>query len=252
MKNSFGNAYSTLYDLLYKTKDYEKENGFIFSLLPEKNISTILDLGCGTGGHDLLLAQQGYQVMGVDLSEGMIRQAIQKSQAAGLAAEYRLGDIRTFQADQKFDLVISMFAVMSYQVSNADFLSALSTARAHLNVESHFVFDAWFGPAVLTQTPETRVKELQIEGDRLLRIAEPEIDTLQNKVIVHYKLLRLRGSQLVEETHEAHPMRYFFAPEVESFAGQAGFEVVKVCPFMEASRKPEINDWNVTWVLKAI
>jgi len=252
MNSSFGSIYSVLYDSFYESKDYKGEDQFILSLLPDLNTSSILDLGCGTGGHDLLLARQGYEVTGVDLSDEMIEQAIRKNSAAGLSAEFLRGDIRLVRMQKKFDLVLSMFAVMSYQTTNQDFRASLETARYHLNVGGLFIFDVWYGPAVLHQIPETRIKEMSIGEDRVMRIAIPEMQTLANLVIVHYQILRINAAQKVEETKEDHPMRYFFAPEVDFFAHQTGFEVTKVCPFMNSTREPDIEDWNVTWVLKAI
>lgn len=245
---------SYLYDIFYLKKDYLSECKYICKLasIEEKFHASILDLGSGTGGHDLFLAQQGYRVTGVDLSEEMIHQAIQKNLTAHLAIDFIQGDIRTIRLQQKFDLVISMFAVMSYQTSNEDVKAALQTARIHLEPGGLFIFDAWYGPAVLRQLPETRIKEFDSGEDRILRIAVPEINTLENKVIVHFQILRLRSSQVIEEIREDHPMRYFFAPEIEKYASETDFKVVKVCPFMDATRTPETRDWNVTWVLKAV
>jgi SAM-dependent methyltransferase len=252
-KSIFSN-YSFLYDTFYADKSYLLENEFIKGLFSvnSKKIHTILDLGCGTGGHDLLLAEQGYQVTGVDLSDGMVKQAIDKNTKAGLSVEFIVGDIRDIRLGQTFDLVISMFAVMGYQTSNADFLAALTTAHSHLAPGGLFIFDTWYGPAVLRELPETRVKEFNVEGQRIIRMAMPEIDTLNNKVVVHYKILRLSGNQVLEEIDEAHPMRYLFAPEVQLFAEKTGFTVQHVCPILEPNRQPTEKDWNVTWVLKAV
>ncbi len=70
---TFGN-YSRYYNLLYKDKDYRGEAGFIHDLIRKYSpeAKTILDLGCGTGRHDLLLAKKGYAITGVDMSEEML------------------------------------------------------------------------------------------------------------------------------------------------------------------------------------
>lgn len=245
-------SYAKFYDSLYQEKQYGEEVQFVINLCGERSLGSILDLGCGTGGHDLLFAERGYQVTGVDLSQEMIKMANQKRQEKGLNADFFSGDLRNFRLKKKFDLVLSMFAVMSYQVTNADCLAGMQTAREHLQPGGIFIFDAWYGPAVLHQLPETRVKEFSVKDDRVLRIAIPEIDTLNNVVTVKYTILRIHDSQIIEEIHEDHPMRYFFAPEIDIFARQSGFVVEKVCPFMDASRNPDSSDWNVTWVLKAV
>ena len=69
----FGN-YSRYYNLLYKDKDYKGEAGFIHDLIQKYSpgAKSILDLGCGTGRHDVLLAEKGYVMTGVDMSEEML------------------------------------------------------------------------------------------------------------------------------------------------------------------------------------
>ena len=66
--------YSRYYNLLYKDKDYRGEAGFIHKLIQKysPDAQNILDLGCGTGRHDLLLAEKGYAITGVDMSEEML------------------------------------------------------------------------------------------------------------------------------------------------------------------------------------
>ena len=64
--------YANFYDNLYKDKDYKKECDYlekIFNKYSPKKVKTILDLGCGTGSHDLILAKRGYQVTGLDFSK---------------------------------------------------------------------------------------------------------------------------------------------------------------------------------------
>ena len=70
---TFGN-YSRYYNLLYKDKDYIGEAGFIHELIQQYSPGTksVLDLGCGTGRHDFLLAEKGYAITGVDMSEEML------------------------------------------------------------------------------------------------------------------------------------------------------------------------------------
>ncbi len=248
------NNYSRFYDIFYAQKDYSDECQYIINLGLQKKAksSTILDLGCGTGGHDLLLAKKGYHVTGIDLSEGMIKQAIQKKNKIDSPVEFHQGDIRSIRLYKTFDLVISMFAVMSYQTANSDFTAALVTARIHLEKGSLFIFDAWYGPAVLKQKPENRTKEFKTDEGYIIRNALPEVDLFNNKITVHYKIQHFVKDVEKKEIEEAHCMRYFFAPEVAFFANKTGFEVIKVCPFLDPSRQPDENDWNVTWVLQAI
>lgn len=71
--SAFG-AYSRYYNLFYQDKDYPGEAEYVNGLIRKHHpgATTILDLGCGTGRHDLLLAKMGYEVTGVDRSEEML------------------------------------------------------------------------------------------------------------------------------------------------------------------------------------
>ena len=66
--------YAQYYDLLYSAKDYKGEVQYIDALIKKYTgtAKSILDLGCGTGKHDFILAERNYRVSGVDLSEAMI------------------------------------------------------------------------------------------------------------------------------------------------------------------------------------
>lgn len=57
----------------------------------------VLDSGCGTGEHSLLLAERGVEVLGVDLSPIAIDRARQKAELRGVAAEFTVGDVLRLQ-----------------------------------------------------------------------------------------------------------------------------------------------------------
>ncbi len=157
MSDVFGSVYASIYDDLYNDKDYNAECNLIqriFEQYGSNHIKTILDLGCGTGNHALPLAEQGFEVTGVDCSQEMIN----KAQSKNTPCTFYLGDIRQFNANRKSDAVLMMFAVLGYQLENADVLAALKTARCHLNPGGLLIFDVWYGPAVLAQRPTDKVK----------------------------------------------------------------------------------------------
>jgi cyclopropane fatty-acyl-phospholipid synthase-like methyltransferase len=244
--------YSTYYDHLYSSKEYFVENSFILDLSHLQSGSSILDIGCGTGGHSIPFAKSGFNVTGIDFSKSMLEYAEEKNQDLSKKVNFQLADARHFRDTKKFDLVISLFAVMSYQNTNSDLEQVIQTARYHLDPGWLFIFDAWYGPAVLKQQPETRVAEISLPDGQLFRIARPQMHTETNTVDVNYTLLKIIKNSMVDETNETHTMRYFFLPEIEYFAEKNGFKVIKACPFMHADQIPTENDWNVTWVLEAI
>ncbi|MDP7044922.1 MAG: class I SAM-dependent methyltransferase, partial [Alphaproteobacteria bacterium] len=115
------------YDLFYESKDYEDECNFVeaaFGRFAAGKVKTVLDLGCGTGGHVLPLAARGYEMTGVDLSQTMLDQARRKAAQAGITADFLQGDVREVEVGQTFDAVISMFVVMGYQAQEGEMAAA--------------------------------------------------------------------------------------------------------------------------------
>ncbi len=125
--NNFKN-YAEYYNLLYADKNYKEEVSYVENLIhkySEKKVKSILDLGCGTGKHDLLFAEKGYEITGIDLSEQMINIAKQNKHKN---TEYFVGDVRNIKLNKKFDTVVSLFHGASYQNKNLDFENYLKTA----------------------------------------------------------------------------------------------------------------------------
>lgn len=226
--NVFGN-YSRYYDLLYKDKDYNGETAYVDKLLQRYGNApgSILELGCGTGKHALLLSQKGYTVTGIDQSEEMLKKACaRKNEYPDVKCEFYTGDVRNVRLDKQFDAVISLFHVISYQTSNEDLLDAFKTAAVHLKSGGTFIFDFWYGPAVLTDRPVVRVKKLEDECIKVTRIAEPVMHYNECIVDVNYTVtIKEKETADTDELTETHRMRYLFLPEVALFLKQAGLHL---------------------------
>lgn len=253
--NIFGN-YARYYDLLYRDKDYVGEAQFIHRLLQTyaPDAENILELGCGTGNHAVLLAKEGYQIHGVDFSHQMLQKASDRlSQLPTELAsrlEFSHGDIRTVQLNKQFDAIISLFHVISYQPTNEDLRAAFATVKAHLKPGGVFIFDCWYGPAVLSDRPMVRIKRLEDDEISVTRIASPVLHPNDNLVDVNYQVFifdKSRGA--VEELQETHQMRYLFKPEVDLLVAPQ-FEFVE-CREWISEQKPGFSTWSVYFVVRA-
>lgn len=236
------NAYARYYDLLYKDKDYAAETSYIDDLIRKYHpgARSILNLGCGTGRHDTCFEKMGYSVCGVDLSDTMLVEARKRAIPGKL--EFFKGDVRAINLHRKFDVVVSLFHVMSYQTTDDDILAAFRTAERHLMSGGVFIFDFWHGPGVLNDPPVIRIKRLEDEVLRVVRIVEPIMKKNKNVVEVNYQILALdKCSGQWSELYETHSMRYFFLPEIESYLLNAGFSLKDACEWM--SDKPLSSLW---------
>jgi SAM-dependent methyltransferase len=251
----FGEPYADLYDAVYGEKDYGAECALVERVLGEHARgprTRLLDLGCGTGNHALPLAARGWQVTGVDRSPEMLAHARTKLPVAGAgSARFVEGDIRTIDLGSTFDAALMMFAVLCYQTANRDVSAALAAVRRHLRPGGLFVFDVWYGPAVLVQRPSSRFREVSVPDGRVLRQSDGELDTRRHLCTVRFHLWRLRGDLVVAEAEELHSMRYFFPLELAAFLDRADLDLLRIGAFPDFDRDPDESTWNVLGVARA-
>ena len=114
------------------------------------------------------------------------------------------------------------------------------------------IFDVWYGPGVLSDKPTLRVKEIEIDNYKLIRIATPVMHEKTNIVDVNYKVLIInKESKETNIVEEVHNMRYFFRPELEFYLKETGFELVDN---LDCSTLGEtsFDSWTSYFIAKAI
>ncbi|MBE7438822.1 MAG: class I SAM-dependent methyltransferase [Spirochaetales bacterium] len=249
-------AYSRYYDLLYRDKDYPEEAAYVIGLIKcyGMGVQSILELGSGTGRHAEQLAHQGYTIHGIERSSEMLTESLRRQErlppSVASHLTFEAGDIRDYRADAQYDAVISLFHVVSYLTLNADIQKVFRNTRDHLKPGGLFLFDVWYGPAVIQIGAETRAKHLQDDAIKVLRLAEPVVYLDQNCIDVNYTVLicdRLTGH--CTEMRETHKMRYLFTPEIELFLDQADMQLLHHEEWLVGSA-PGASTWGVCYVAR--
>lgn len=145
-------AYETLaamYDALMDDVDYEAWADYIDRMLQKHGGpgKRLLDLGCGTGCISIPLAQRGYQVTGVDISEEMLAAAREKSRALQLDIDWRKQDLTSLQLfdeagnEMVFDAAIATFDVFNHLTEPEDLQMLFHTLNPLLADEGVLLFD---------------------------------------------------------------------------------------------------------------
>jgi len=251
----FNRGYANLYDHFYWDKDYASECDlleYFFTMYKKNRVKSILDLGCGTGNHSILLAKRGYEVCGVDFSEDMRMVAIEKTSLEEVKnpPSFVQGDIRSIELGKQFDAVSMFFAVLGYQITNEDVIAALKSVRRHLKIGGLFIFDVWYGPAVLSIRPSERIKIIPTDDGKIIRTVSSSLDIIHHLTEVHYHIWKLSGDQVISEIEETHTMRFFFPMELELFLSNCGLklEIVKAFPIIE--EPVDESTWNIICVAR--
>src|SRR5690348_357274 len=106
----------------------------------------VLELGVGTGRIAVPIAAAGVEVVGVDLSEGMLEVARERAALAGVTLDLRRGDMREPPVDGAFPLVAIPFRSLLHMETDADRRAVLRAVTRLLDPGGRFVFDV-FAPA---------------------------------------------------------------------------------------------------------
>jgi SAM-dependent methyltransferase len=250
MDDVFGEVYSKYYNLLYKDKNYYEEYVYIREILKRHGGASgkdILDIGCGTGKHLKFFKDDGFTVTGVDLSKNMIDEA-----KIYLAQDKNLLCCRAseFKFVKKFNTIISLFHVMSYQTDTNELEKVLISISNHLNDSGLFVFDFWSGPAVLLDPPVVRIKRLEDQNVKITRIAEPVMRYNENIVDVNYELfIENKKSNSLSKLTETHNMRYLFLSEIKHLSEKVKLSLLGAYGWLTFSPLSE-KTWYGLVVLK--
>lgn len=243
-------TYAAYYNLLYRDKDYAGETNYLHKLIQThaSGANSLLELGCGTGAHATQFARKGYTVHGIDISESMLESAGKMKAALPPELADRIhfehGDVRDWRGKKTFDVVLSLFHVFSYQISDAAIRAAFRTAREHLRPGGLLLLDFWYGPAVLAIGPEKRMLKLSDDTVKVTRHATPKSFPDLNRVDVHYDVL-VEGLATGESSRfeETHAMRYLFPTEIDNWLAEVGLTPIAYREWM-ADREPSAKSWG--------
>lgn len=133
------------YDRIYWWKDYGREVKFLTDVLQHYGVhgKRILEVACGTGAHTKVLTARGYSVVGVDLSEDVLRVARRKVKHG---ATFIRGDMRQLDkfVQGEFDALICLFSAISYNTNLDDLRKTVNGFAAHLKRDGVVMFDTHF------------------------------------------------------------------------------------------------------------
>jgi len=84
------------------------ETEFLLREMPLHPGMKVLNLGCGTGRHDVALAAQGIAMTGLDISSGQLAEARKKAERAGVNVRFIQADAAAFTLDEQFDAALCL------------------------------------------------------------------------------------------------------------------------------------------------
>jgi SAM-dependent methyltransferase len=119
-----------------------------------------LDLGCGSGQNSIWLGARGWRVHCVDVAKGAIERAERAASAAGVAATFERADVTDWRTPERYDLVISTYALPSRGPGRVHALSVARDAVAPggtlliADFEASLADSGWMAPDHLVRLEE--------------------------------------------------------------------------------------------------
>jgi SAM-dependent methyltransferase len=194
----------------------------------------VLELGVGTGRIAVPIASAGIQVVGVDLSAGMLEVARERAALAAVPVDLRHGDMRDPPVEGLFPLVVIPFRSLLHMETDADRRTALRAVADRMEPDGRFVFDV-FAPAA-DDIADTHGRWLEREPGIWERADWDE----RTRTLV----LRVRG----EGSDAEMSLAWLSVPEWKELLREEGFVVDAVYGWFD--RSPWLGGEDSVWVCR--
>ncbi len=197
------------------TKHTAVEVDFFLSLFPLSPGASILDVGCGTGRHAIELTRRGFQVTGLDLSEGMLAVGRANALEAGVEVEWVQADATAFTFDRQFDAALCLCEgavglIEKGEDAEAHDQAIFQNIASSLKQNAPFLMTALNGYSVIRQMKDEHIHGGRFDPNTMVASYQDEWDLPEGATIM--------------TIYE----RLFIAPEVVRMLRDAGFVVDNV------------------------
>ncbi|WP_288994012.1 class I SAM-dependent methyltransferase [uncultured Turicibacter sp.] len=211
-------AFSYYYDILMQDVPYSKWMAKTKQYLPQG--SSILDVGCGTGTISILLAKEGYDVTGIDLSEDMLREAFDKFKEARIKGKIICQDMTELSLNKEFDLITSVLDSTNYITDLNDLQNYFNGVYNHLKSNGLFIFDV-----------NSYYKLSEILGNNIYTYSEEEVfytweNVFEDSLLSMFLTFFVKKGDLYERFEEEHLERAYTEKELEQELKKANLEVI--------------------------
>ena len=222
--NSFDDFYAQCYDAIHASKSYAEEAQQILDLWNEYSNSNpsmkILDFGAGTGNHANEFIKNGNKnVYCYEPSLGMRRVLARKFPHMSVLEN----------SDEKreyFDLVISLFDVLSYQVKEEELEKYLLEISLLANKGAIILIDSWNANGVTLSRPEYRERSFNIDDTEYTRFVRPKTGGGKNLYDLDIEIRKTATTEL--KYFKTHKMRAYSPDYLKVILNRYGMEVIGI------------------------
>jgi SAM-dependent methyltransferase len=195
------------------------ECNFIVDVLGIEPGTTLLDVGCGLGLHDIDLAQRGALVVGLDLSVSMLARATDEAQERGLPINFLHGDMRDMTFDGAFDTALCWGTTFGYFDDESNW-KVLRRIHDALRPGGKMLLDVVNRDFLIRSQPNS----VWFEGDGCVCMEETRVNPISSRLEVRRNVMLDDGSQ----RDATYSLRVYSLHELGQLVNKAGFRVLSV------------------------
>ena len=219
--------FAQVYDLFMDNIDYEEWADYITDHLMKYGIEDglVLELGCGTGTMTGLLADRGYDMIGVDNSGEMLAEAMEKRMESGQDILYLQQDMQEFELYGTVRAIVSVCDSLNYITEREELLQVFRLVNNYLDPEGLFLFDMNTIHKYRDILGDTTIAENRDEGSFIWDNSyDPENGLNSYELAVFLP----REDGLYEKAEEVHCQKAYSQEEIEELIREAGMELLEV------------------------
>jgi SAM-dependent methyltransferase len=171
-----------LYDAIYHFKNYARECEILRAVIAvaAPGARTVLDVACGTGGHDKFLKEY-YAVDGIDINENYLHAAREKNPAG----RYTRADMTDFDLATTYDAVTCLFSAIGYVKTVERLNRAVACMARHVKPGGALIVEPWFTPDAWKPS-HPFIHAGEIGPDKVCRMSLSGHEGNLSFVIMHY------------------------------------------------------------------
>ena len=233
-------SFAQVYDLFMDNVPYEEWSRYLISLLKEYQVTdgTVVELGCGTGKMTRLLADAGYDMVGVDNSAEMLEIAGERQEEEERNdILYLLQDMRELELFGNIRAIVSVCDSMNYIMEPEDLKKVFGLVKEYLAEDGVFIFDLNTVHKYRDLMGECTISENREESSFIWENYFYEDQDINEYMLTIFR--KQADSELYERTEEAHYQRAYDMDTLKRLIEKNGLALVS---FLDEDMKQVPNE----------
>lgn len=236
------------YDKIFSKKKYKQEIDYILNCCEKYHvgaINDILDFGCGTGTHALLMEKEtNANLFGYDPSPEMIEVANTKISRCIFTNE--LSNIT-----ETFDLFVSMFYVVNHMTKLSELKNFFNIASNLIQENGLLIFDCWNGIAAIRDPPFSAERERYRDDNLSITTACLSHSSLLDSNVFMKNVVKIIQNEEVIEKFSYKLQHTIWTPYLlKELLEEYKFEILSINKTYDIDKEAQENDYKIVFVCR--